>query len=295
MNRYIPLVLVIVLSATMAAAEDVTRQEAVSALEEAESDVVAVMELRNSTQRLNDSLGEARIALRQTTYAAYIRNGTTGSAASRAEDAMEGLDIDRYRYRDVLTHTREIDRLRATVFNLTDRMVATRLRIQDFREQGMDVSSAATMLAEAETAFQQEQYEEVGTRLEAVDRELDDIRSERSITDLLAASSTSFVRSHLRELVVVGLAILLVGGLFYRYYRRRTLRSRFEQLVQRRSVIREMLADTQSAYFVDKDVSKSVYEVRMDAYRDSLSETEEELAAVADRLGRDQPGSDGTD
>lgn len=289
MKRYMILVLVLVFSVTAVATEHVTRQEAREALYDAEDAVVEVMEIKNSTERLNDSLDEARVTLRRATYAAFIRNDTNSSYARQARAAMQGLDIDEYRYSDVLVHTDEVQRLRDTVFNLTDRLRATQARLEEYRGQGLNTSEAAARLDGAREAYRQEQYEDVDEQLVAANRELDIVRSQRSITDLLAASGVGFLERYRTE-VMVGLvaAAVLFGGPAI-YYRRQKRWKRFEKLKDRLTVIRELMEDTQEGYFIDEDLSKTVYEARMETYRDRLSETEEQLATLADRLGREPP------
>lgn len=289
MKRYMIVMFVLVLSVTAVATEHVTRQEARQALYDAEEDVIEVMGIKNSTERLNDSLEEARVALRRATYAAFVRNDTNSSYARQARAAMQGLDVDEYHYSDVLVHTREIHDLRDTVFNLTDRLRATRARMEEYQGQGLNTSEAAATLEEAEQAYRQEQYEDVDESIAAANRELDAVRSERSITDLLAASGVGFIQRYRTELAIGAVvAVIFIGGP-YLYYRRRRRRQRFERLKERLTVIRELMEDTQEAYFIDEELSKSVYEARMETYRDRLSETEEELATVADRLGREPP------
>lgn len=279
--------LVILLASTAAATGHVAREDALNAIERAEGDVMDVMEVKNNTQRLNDSLNEADLALRQATYAEYIRNGSNGTGAQRAALAMEGRDSDRYHYSDVLRHTREVKQLRDTALNLTDRLVATRLRLDDYREQGLDVTDAAEALEQAEQAYRQEQYEDVEEGLLAANNDLDQAQSERSVTDLLAASGSSFVATHVDELAIGGLSLILASLLVLQLYRKRRDTKRYEHLKQRLSVIRDMMEDAQESYFVDESLSKSVYQARMASLRDRISETEEELATVAERIGKE--------
>jgi len=289
MKRYMIVVLVLALSITAVASEHITRQEAREALYDAEDAVIEVMEIKNETGRFNDSIDEARVILRRATYAAFIRNDTNSSYARQARAAMQGLDVDEYQYSNVLVRTEEIQQLRDTVFNLTDRMVATRERLDAYRDQGLNVSEAQTHLEAAREAYRQEQYEDVGEQLVAVDRELDTVRSQRSITDMLAATGAGFIDRYRTEIaIVLVVAAVLIGGTVI-YYRQRKRRKRFNRLTDRLTVIRELMEDAQEAYFIDEDLSKSVYEARMETYRDRLTDTEKELATLADRVGREAP------
>lgn len=275
-------VFVVIISSGVVADQHVTRDEAVDAIEEAESDITSVMDVKNRTMRLNSSLEEARLRLRQATFADWIRNGSTEPAVQEAEDAMEGLDIEQYHYSDVLTHTREVNRLHNQVFNLTDRLRATESRIDTYQQRGLNTSVAETLFGEAKTAYRQEQYDIVDEQLIEANRNLDETRSTRSITDLIATSSRGFVRSHASDLLIGSIIVLMIGAIGGRYYRNRRKNKRIEQLQHRCEALEMMMEETQKEYFVEDAIPKSVYEARMQTYRSHRDAAEQDLSVLTE-------------
>lgn len=289
MRKAILVGLVIVFSLSTVATNHVQRQDAVEAIDDAEASIVDVMTIKNETGRMNDSLEEARLRLRQATYAEWIQNESEGSAVEQAEQAMAGLDPSRYRYSDVLPHTREIQRLHDQIFNLTDRLRATESRLSTYDQQGMNVSEAGNELSAARVAYHEQRYDEMDTRLIAANRALDEARSERSITSLLAQTGSNIFMNYAREILSALMIILVLGAVFRRYYLRKRKKKRLDQLSVKHEAIQERMKETQQAYFVEDDLSKSVYEARIDIYRDRLQATEQEISTITDELDRESP------
>lgn len=282
------LLVVLMLSSIAGATEHVSREDAVAAIEDADQAVIEVMEIKNETGRLNDSLEEAKLRLNQATNAEYVRNASYGPAAADAERAMEGLNVDNYHYSDVLRHTREVQRLRDQLFNLTDRLRATRSQLDRYDERGLNVSKAADLIEEAETAYQEERYDDMDDTLIQANRALEESQSERSIGTVLASSGSNFISTYFKELLI-GAFLVIVGGWFLnRFYVHRRLQKQYHYLERRREAIQDMMEETQEAYFVEDDLPKSVYEARMRTYRDQLAEVDEERATIADRLEIDE-------
>lgn len=281
--------LVIMVSLSAAATSHVQRQDAVKAIDDGEEAIIDVMTIKNDTGRMNDSLEEARLRLRQATYAEWIQNESEGAVVDQAEQAMAGLDPSRYRYSDVLQHTREIQRLRDQIFNLSDRLRATETRLSSYDQQGMNITEAEDELSAARVAYREQRYDDMDTRLIAANRALDEARSERSITSLLAQTGSNVLTSYAREILTAIILLLVLGGTFRHYYLHYRKTKRLDQLIVRREAIQKRMKDTQKAYYVDDDLPKSVYEARMDTYRDRLQATEQEITTIADQLDRESP------
>ena len=183
--------LVMLLLLALASAQNITREDTIQAIRQAEQDMYEMVEAGFAINSVNDSLIAARQALERADFAELIRQRAIGEVAERAKQALEGLNYKGFTYDGVLKYTQEIATRKQQAYALLDSFRAFELELESYKEEGaakenaskisniitgffvsqesqkhfVDTSEADTLLIEARKALEKERYKEANNLL----------------------------------------------------------------------------------------------------------------------------------
>ena len=89
-----------------------------------------------------------------------------------------GVEVD---YEKVLENTKAIGERKQTAYEINDLIRASELRLQEFKQQGLDTSEAEKILSNALNEFESERFENVENILSNADTKLIELSAETTI------------------------------------------------------------------------------------------------------------------
>ncbi len=268
-------------------AQDVTKNEAVSAIQQAEKDIQEMAGAGFSTDSVSDILAQAGLALERADFAEIIRSNATGKLAEDARKALEGLNYQGFTYEAVLENTQEIASRKKQAYALSDSLRAAEIRIGDYKNQRIDVTDAEGILEDAKTAFEKERYDEVEILLLKVRSELDEKRAEVSTLNTIVESGRSYFEKNWINFAVATVVVVFVAWLVWKFYRTKRIRVKLERLKTEQKVLIKLMKKAQVERFETAEISESVYEIRMEKYNERLEEIKARIPVLESMLKSD--------
>ncbi len=262
------------------AQSSVTREEALSAIQQAESDIQEMQNAGFPVEASKDILTAARQALERAGFAEALRSGATGELAEEARKALEGLNYQGFTYEDVLGHTNEIASRKQKAYILSDSIRVMEIRIGDYRNQKIDVAEAGRILADAKSAFEKERYDETGILLLNVRAELEEKRAEYSTLNVVVGAGRSYVEDNWVGISIAAAAIGLSSWFAWKRVRTRRVRERLRKLKTEKKVLVRLMKKAQVERFETAEISESVYEIRMEKYNERLDEVKSTIPTL---------------
>ncbi len=256
--------------------QEVTREDALKAIEEAKKDMRIMINAGFSTNAINDSIKSANRALKRAEFAEALKNNATGQTAIEAREALEGLNYEGFTYADVLTHTNTVKQRKEKVFELSDRIRATEIKIENYQNFGLNTTKEEETLDESKTAFENERYTESENLLEQANSNLDRKRANLASFNIFLDSTKGIFQKYWQEILITT-TILSIGGwaTWKKISRRRKLRN-LRKLNKEEITLNRLIRETQTDMFKRQTIPKLVYEIRMDKYNKRLNEIKKE-------------------
>lgn len=252
------LALLLALIPPVAAQEDVSKEDALKAIDDARADVQEMEEQGIGTAFVNDVLGDAENALSN-------RN-----------------------YQQVLEKTEAISDRQERAFEIMDSIRALELRIDEVSGIG-DPSKAEERLSEANAAFKNENYGEAEDAVFDGERYLQQVEGEYSIVKARYSAArdntVSYVKEHWKTLVLSILLIFAVIAVSYLRISRMKNMKMLENMRIKRKVLDDLIKKAQMDYFNEAKISRRVYEMKMRKYREKMLELEEKIPILESQFG----------
>jgi len=237
-----------------------TESEAKLEITLAEEAVLSMKENGFSTKFSSDALSEAKKAFEAANYDVAVKE--SGFAMSRVERAFE----------------------------IGDSLAALDLRIQDVEAKQLDVSKAREMRAAAIEAFSNENYDEAEEFVFIANNELNNVEAEYSILRArYNAARDNFGAYVQMNWLVLTVAIVLiaisVGIMYYTSFAFLTRRN-LKNLELEKEVLSDLEKKAQEDYFNRRIISRSTYDLRINAYRKRSLEIDDLVPVLRSRIER---------
>ncbi len=236
------------------AAENVTAEDVLSAIDSARS---AVMELES-----ND-FGIMRV------------NRTLQTALNQMSDGE---------YDSALTNARYVAILRNKAFAVSESLDSAELAIHELSSQGYNTDDAQRLFDQALVEFYDENYEDAETLFGDAMDTLDRIESEAALERAASGNALESLAESIYEnkeisAVVLAVAIALAFFVFKAGtgFRRRRKRSAIENYIED---VKKAMKSLQNDYFSRGRISRKDYESRMDEHRKNLQRSLEEITTA---------------
>ena len=250
------LIMLIVLLASITAGtalaqEDITKEQAESALEHAKQDIREMSEAGFSVSRVNTTYREARVAFYGENYTKLIREAESindtekrekaKSLITAAKEALKGQESD---YATVIQKTEEIAEIKGRSFQVNDLITALEMRTKDL-EGTINVTGVRQKLSSAKQKFRQESYDEAEEHASRGFEELDKKAAEATQLKLMykqgRESILSFIKDNWLWIIIVTAAALAAGFITYRITRKELLKRRLRDLKLERDILNDLI------------------------------------------------------
>jgi len=273
--------------------ENITQETALNAILQAEKDMQEMQEESFGINWVNDTLIEAKKHFEGEDYTALLKELEQINDTERREKAKSllltaqktiGVEVD---YEKVLEKTKEINDRKERAFEINDLIRASELRLNEFKQQGLDTTDAESILSNAINEFKNERFEDVEDILSSVDTKLIELSAETTIVKTIYRAGkeniTSIIKERYRELLLLLGSLLVIAILLYNRIMISILRRRIRDMRVEKDVLEELMKKAQSDYYAKGDITKQTYQIKISKFKERLMEIKQNLP-VAETL-----------
>jgi hypothetical protein len=245
--------------------EEITREQAVEAIAQAKLDIQEIKYEEYSTSYVEDKLLSAEQTLERVDYAIKQK-------------------WDGFSYNEVLVHTKEISNVREQIYFITDALVALEVKLSEYDKQGVDVSEAELLFESARIAFEEERYIASEELIEQTNSELDDKKAEMTSVKALTESGKNFVERNWWQLIVAIFIISIISILGYKKYFIYDTKKKIQHMIIEQVTLTALMKKAQRERYELGIIPDSIYKIRMEKYKDKLSEIKRNLPVLRSML-----------
>lgn len=286
--QYLAAAFIFLMLMPMAYAQDITREDALNALQQAELDMNKMSEDGLSVNSINDTLMLAKQALERADFADILRTKASGELAEMAKKSLEGLDYSGFTYDGVLEYTQEITARKQQAYELLDSIEALEIKVQEYREQSVDISEANTLLENARTAFENERYDEAEALLSDANSDLENKKAELTTLNVMVRSGKNFVEKNWKGLIIFLVFVIIIGFFSWKKIKAKNLRKKIKRLKAEKEALINLLKKAQTERYKEGKISGLVYNVRTEIYHKKLDDIKEMLPSLEAMLKRSE-------
>jgi hypothetical protein len=283
---FVSLLLILIL-APIACAQNVTREQAVKAINQATADINEMGGAGFVVKHVDDILTSAKQALERADFAELIRQNATGSLAQQAKKALEGLNYQGFTYDEVLKYTREISSRKQQAYELSDSIRALEIKIEDYKKS-INTSEAERILGDVKIAFENERYTETEDLLSKANTELENRKSELATINIIVRFGKNFVEKNWLGILITSIVITVAGWFGWRKYRIKRIRDKLKKLRIEKESLVELMKKTQVERFKKGKLSEAIYKIRMGKYSQRMNEVKGTIPVLEAMLKKEK-------
>ena len=276
--------------------EVITQEQALSAILQAEADMVEIKEAGFGISWFNDTLIETKKYFEGEDYTALLEDIERINDTEKRENAKSlllaaqekiGVDVN---YKKVLEITKTISERKQRTYEISDLIRASEIRILEFKEQNVDTFEAEEMLSTAINEFENERFESIEEILNNVDAKLIDLSAETTIVRTIYRAGkeniVDFVKEHLMALLSLLGSLLVIAILLYNRIRIAILRRNIKDMKVEKDILDELMKKAQSDDFTKGDITKQTFEIKMSKFKERLVEIKQKLPVTETLLDK---------
>lgn len=267
--------------------ENITQETALNAILQAESDIQEMQEAGFGIVWFNDTLIDAKKYFEGEDYTALLEEIGKISDAERREKAKSllleaqekiGVEVD---YKKVLEKTKLISERKEKAYEIKDIIRASELRLQEFKQQGLDTTEAEEILSNAVNEFKNERFENIENIINTVDTKLIELSAETTIVRTIYRAGreniTSFVKEYYVPLLLLFGSLIAIAILLYNRIKIAILRHRIRDMKVEKDVLEDLMKKAQTDYFAKGDITKQTFGIKTEKYKERLAEIKQKL------------------
>lgn len=268
--------------------QNITREDALRAIEKAKTNIDEMYESGFSTSSVNDTLTAASHALERADFAQVLRQNATGELAQKAKKVLEGLDYQGFSFQDVLKYTAQIEQRKQKSYELSDSLRALELKIQDYKLQSLDTRESEQMLEVAKDAFNKERYQEAQVALSKADSSLEEKKAQATTLKAVISSSKSFFQKNWKEILIFFILLSILGWFSYKRMKIKLLKEKISKLKAEETSLTKLIKQTQIDRFQKGRISESIYKLKVEKYTKRLNEVRQDLPVLQAQLKKEK-------
>ena len=276
--------LLLIIFVTNVYAQNITRNDAVEAINQSELDMKEMMEAGFSVNYVNDTLISAKQALERADFAEILRSNTTGELANQAKKALEGLNWKGFTYDEVINYTNKISSRKEQSFDLSDSIRALELKIGNYKGFGVSTSEAKDLLNKASTAFKEERYEDAEYFLLEANSNLEEKVAELTTLNIITETGKGFLEKYWFEIIIFSVFISI--AVLFNWIRIKKVRTieKIKELKAEQKTLMNLMKEAQIDRYKKAEIPESIYNIKMRKYRERLTKIKETIPVLEAKL-----------
>jgi hypothetical protein len=175
------------------------------------------------------------------------------------------------------------ERLAESIF-LLDYKRAIELKIDDYEKQGINVTEEKKLFNQSEAYIYNDEFDAAKETLSYIDASLEDKFSEKASLKSFIYAGQSFFSKWKKQIAIVFIFIILLAVVLFKPLYKRNLKDKIQRLEIEERMIEHLIKDTQLRYFKKRELSATIYNIKIDAYRKRLAEIKSKLPLYKSKL-----------
>jgi hypothetical protein len=254
-NNLIAIIITILFIGTPVMA--ISKTDALTAINKAESDISTMEQSNISTFAVNDTLKEAR------------------------------LQYDSGNYDDAAQTAAQVSALTKSAIHANELINQVENDVQYLESKGANATAIRSSLSMASDAFLREDFASseryAQTAADAATEERSNVAIQQTIFNANRANITGFVSAYWKEITVVSVATAILAGLGWKRYRRMAAARRLAGLKRKKAAILTLMREAQQQHFMKGATSRREYLITMRNYRDQMADVNKRLEMLSKR------------
>ncbi|MCG2719256.1 MAG: hypothetical protein L6266_00755 [Nanoarchaeota archaeon] len=253
MKKLIFSIIFLILIALANAQEEITKEKALESLENAKQDMTTMNNEGFTVIFINDTIIEAE------------------SALERVENALD-LNYSGFSYEEVLEILKIITERKAKAYEISDKLRALELKAENYASTSVDVTKSLVILENAKNTFNDERYESVESLIIDLENSLETAKAERTLGNVVANSTKNFIQKNYLQLIILLAVIIVITIISWNRIKKIRAKNKLTTFKIEKESIKELMKETQREFYQRENISKLTYGIRMDLYREKLTE-----------------------
>lgn len=276
--------LFLILFVTNVYAQNITRNDAVGAINQSELDINEMMGAGFSVNYVNDTLISAKQALERADFAEILKSNATGELANQAKKVLEGLNWKGFTYDEVINYTNKISSREEQAFDLSDSIRALELEIGNYKGFGVSTSEANDLLNKASTAFKEERYEDAEYSLSEANSNLEEKAAELTTSNIITETGKGFLEKYWLEIIIFSVFISIAA--LFNWIRIKKVRTieKIKELKTEQKTLMNLMKKAQIDRYKKAEIPESIYNIKMRKYRERLTKIKETIPVLEAKL-----------
>jgi len=190
---------------------------------------------------------------------------------NEAKEALEGMDWKGFKYYDVIVYTNQISGIKDHAYEISDFLVALELKLQNYKEEGIEVEESERLLESANLAFKEERYDAAEKLLEETNYNLDFNKAEFTSFKAFTKASKTFIQDNWWKLIILTILLSIFIWWGYKRYVIIKAKDKLKQYKAEKKSITNLIKKAQTERFTEGSIPAATYKVRIDKYRERMS------------------------
>lgn len=201
-------------------------------------------------------------------------------------EAKQGLSDSRYD--EALKHTKEISATKIQAYEVLDTIKVLETKINEYKEQEIDISEEESLLNEAQSSFEKERYDSAQDILSQINSGLDKKKAEHTTFNVLVNSGKGLIEKNWLTILITGLIIFICGIFGWKKLRIIMIKRKLDNLKIEQESLLKLMKETQTKRFKQGNMSRDVYDIRMAKYNSRVNEIKETIPVLEAQLSKNK-------
>lgn len=227
---------------------------------DANNEIKAMAESGFGVARVNNVLNEAKFALELGYY-----------------DKIEGV-------------TNNIKELRSKAFAVSDNIKKTRTKIDEAKSYGLNTNESESLFNLGENEFKLENYEEADKLLKQSFEDADRLLADYLLFGVpkkeFLQSINDFLKKFWWMVLIILATVILLLVIAFRKLSLMLLEISLKNLGREKEAIVSLIKKAQTAYFKDRSMDKSTYDLTIEKYQDRIIQLKEKIPVINEKIAR---------
>lgn len=278
----IALFIVLILFSSVVTAQNATREEAVSAIEQAQEIKTELSLLNFSVQWYIDMINESLYTLQLADLSLQLQQNE--SLVDASTKLLLKAKQEEFSYDAVIEIVSSIKQRKDLTYSLFDELVILQRSLESYEELGVDVSVVSLQLSQARDAFNREQYAQAQDLLQKTANSLNQLEAKNTTVSLLLRSSKNYFQNNYKEAIIVFAVAALISFILIRHFSIKRLRRKVKNFKAEKRSLQRLEKKIQTQRFKNSAISQAVFLRKKEQYDKRLSELEEIIPTYEKRL-----------
>lgn len=261
--------------------EEITKQDAIEAIENMEQVRGEMIEMEFNVQRVNDTINTAKDIF---------------TAQKVRED--EGQSPD---YSQVTRYEEEINNIKEYAIEARDELFSLEEESEVVEQQGINISTALEEIKTIENEIRDERYERAIDLAPSAFKTLSDLEAEHAAAAVFYRATRGvlkgFWEDNWQTIILTIITIIILYILFRKRIKKYFVQKKLHELELRRSTLKKLTQKTQKGYFEKGTISEEIYNIRTSKFSELVRDIDrqtpmlrEEIARLEGKKSKDEKG-----